>query len=485
LTWERSVSDNEYRACFSRIKSYIGEGDTYQVNYSFRLRAHFDGDPWALFVRMIRAQGDGYGAFVRTPEWAVCSASPELFFTRIGDVVVSRPMKGTMPRGMTLSEDRTRREALARSEKNRAENLMIVDMVRNDLGRIAESGSVQVTRLFDLEKYPTLWQMTSTVRCRTQRSIPDIFRHTFPAASITGAPKVRTMQIIREVEPLPRRIYTGSVGFIAPTGRTQFNVAIRTVLVDRSGKQAEYGVGGGLVWDSECADEGRECVTKARVLTQPAPAFALLETLLWTPGEGYALREAHVRRLADSAEYFSRELNLEAVCEKLDVVADGLSAAPHRVRVVVPLGGEPTVEAVPLRALPVPYRLVFASRPVDSRNPFLYHKTTCRDVYEQALKDCPGVHDVLLWNERGELTESCIANVVVRREDGRLVTPPVQCGLLAGTYRAQLLASGEVTEEIVRIDELKNFTGIYLVNSVRGMWVVDVDLCAARRAEGV
>jgi para-aminobenzoate synthetase / 4-amino-4-deoxychorismate lyase len=475
IPWRPSVSEDEYRRCFRKIKDYIRAGDTYQVNYTFRLLAPFSTDPWRLFVQMIYAQGYGYGAFVNTERWTVCSASPELFLALHAGNLSSRPMKGTAARGLLHAEDLQQAAWLAHSEKNRAENVMIVDMVRNDMGRIADIGSVSVPSLFDVEKYPTLWQMTSTVECATKAGLLDIFRALFPAASITGAPKVRTMQIIAELESTPRRTYTGTIGFLSPGLRAQFNVTIRTVLVDRHNNTAEYGLGGGIVWDSENKDELQECYTKARVLVQGMPHFALLETVLWTPEEGYFLLDSHLARLADSAAYFSRPVDIEAIRGKLQALAKDLPSYPHKIRLLAPPEPEPImVTAHVLAPLPQPYRVRVAREPINSRDPFLYHKTTNRRVYEQMLAAAPGSDDVLLCNEAGQVTESCIANVVVEI-DGRLLTPPVTCGLLHGTYRDLLLQQNEVSEGIIGIEDLPECSRIYLVNSVRGMWEISLE----------
>lgn len=474
IPWKPSVSESEYQYSIGRIKDYIGAGDTYQANYTFRLQAPFADDPWKLFVRMICAQGCGYGAFVNAGDWAVCSSSPELFFKLCGHVLRSKPMKGTAPRGLTQAQDLEQAAWLAKSEKNRAENVMIVDMVRNDMGRIADIGSVEVPSLFDIEKYPTLWQMTSTVRCKTRASITDIFCALFPAASITGAPKVRTMQIISELESTPRKVYTGTVGFLLPESRAQFNVAIRTVIVDRRNNTAEYGTGGGIVWDSEKGDEFEECYTKARVLTRATPDFSLLETILWTPQGGYFLLDAHLKRLADSADYFSWSIDIETIREKLNALSHKLPPHPHRIRLLVSKNGEPVVEPQMLPPLPQPYRIRLAGSPVDPGNHFLYHKTTHRYIYEQAMANAPGYSDVLLWNKNGEITESCIANVVVEM-NGELLTPPVQSGLLPGIYRSYLLEQGRVREGSIKVKDLWQCTRIYLANSVRGMWEVSLD----------
>lgn len=471
--WQPSVTEEAYGQSFRRIKEYIGAGDTYQVNLTFRLRAPFSTDPWPFFVRMIHASGKGCGAFVNTQDWTVCSASPELFFTLDEGHLVSRPMKGTAARGLTNEDDLRQAAWLHGSEKNRAENVMIVDMVRNDMGRIDEGASVAVSSLFDCEQYPTLWQMTSTVCCRTRESLVNIFRALFPAASITGAPKVRTMQIIAELESTPRRIYTGTVGFLTPNGRAQFNVAIRTVLVDKKNHTAEYGVGGAIVWDSDMRDEMKECETKAGILIQKRPAFSLLETILWTPEEGCVLIDSHLNRLAASAAYFSRTADLDKIRETLTSLARTFPSQPMRVRLLIPPAGEPVYEAQPLTPLPHPYRIRLASRPIDRADVFLYHKTTQRLVYEELLAASPGWDDVLLWNEKEEITESCIANVVVNIE-GRLLTPPVASGLLPGTLRACLIERGQIEEAVIRVEDLSRCSKMYLVNAVRGIWEVSV-----------
>lgn len=473
LPWQACVSETEYQRALGRIKAYIRAGDSYQVNYSFRMRAAFAGDPWRLFLSMVKSQGDGYGGYLDIGEWTICSASPELFFRLDGETLLSRPMKGTAARGLQREEDLENARWLRGSPKNRAENVMIVDMVRNDLGRIAALGSVKVTSLFEVEQYPTLWQMTSTIQGSTGAGIADIFQALFPAASITGAPKASTMAIIAELENEPRRIYTGAIGFISPGHKAQFNVAIRTVLVDKRRRLAEYGVGGGIVWDSEDRAEWRECHTKAAILFQPPPDFALLETLRWTPEEGYFLLDAHLDRLAASAAYFSRPADMAEIRIQLAALACKLPPRPHKVRLLLPEAGKAVLEASPWSQCPGPYRLRLASRPIDSQDRFLYHKTSHRQVYRQALAEAPGFDDVLLWNEQGEVTESCIANLIVERE-GELLTPPTRCGLLPGTYRSLLLAQGKIREAVIRIEDLPGCARFYLINSVRGWWEVQV-----------
>ena len=472
--WKPSINREEYTTSLHKIKEYILDGDTYQVNYSYRLYAPFSEDTLPFFVRMAQAQGTCYGAYIHTGDWTICSASPELFFKRDQGVLTSRPMKGTTRRGLWYAQDMQEAEWLYTSGKNRSENLMIVDMVRNDLGRIGEIGSVEVASLFDIEQYPTLWQMTSTVRCRTHAGITDILHALFPSASITGAPKVSTMKIIHELESTPRKIYCGTIGYCSPSGNLQFNVAIRTVLVDRRTNTAEYGVGGGILWDSMDDAEYEECAIKAQVLTRILPDFSLFETLLWTPEDGYVLLERHLKRLDESSRYFSRPLNHDLVHQKLADCEREMTPCPHRIRLVVSAEGNPVVESTNLSRAQQPYTMRLARNPVDSTDVFLYHKTTQRHVYEKALAESPGYNDVLLWNERKEITESCIANLVVEI-NGELLTPPLSSGLLAGTYRSFLLDEGKIREEIIHVDDLEKCTKFFLINSVRGMWEIVLD----------
>ncbi len=473
--WEASVTPEEYARAFERIKRWIREGDTYQVNLTYRLRRAFAECPWPFFVRLVAAQGPTYGAFIATRDWTVCSASPELFFRLDGTRLESCPMKGTAPRGLTLAQDRAEASALCASEKNRAENLMIVDMVRSDMGRVAEAGSVSVPRLFALEKYPTVWQMTSTVAAETRSPVAEIFAALFPPASITGAPKARTMRLIAEVETTPRRVYTGAAGFIAPGRRAQFNVAIRTLLLDRARGRAEYGVGGGIVWDSVCEREQAECRTKRRILDDARPPFSLLETLLWTPSEDYALLDKHLARLAESAEYFDVALDAAAVRQSLLARACAFAESPHKLRLLVAQDGAVTLEAEPLAApaAPAARPVALARSPVDRSDPFLYHKTTRRRVYADALASRPGFDDVILFNADREVTESSRANVAAEI-DGVLCTPPVACGLLAGTCRAHLLETGVLVERVITVDALLRSPRVFLVNSVRGRVPVTV-----------
>ena len=467
LQWNPTTDCETYHTAIAKIKDHIAEGRTYQVNYTLRLQTEFHGDPWGFFLNLAQKQ-NRYAAFMNAGSQVICSASPELFFRLDGNTITCRPMKGTTARGRTTSEDREQSEWLKSSEKNRAENVMIVDMVRNDLGRIAEVGSVYVPQLFETERYPTLWQMTSTVNARTDASITQIFTALFPCASITGAPKVNTMRIIAELENTPRKIYTGTIGYIAPQRKAKFNVAIRTALIDPEHNRAEYGVGGGIVWDSSSRDEYTEALLKARLLTQTQQPFSLFETMLWTPREGFSLHAKHVARMLDSADYFDIPLTKERLEEYLEKISSRFRR-PQRVKVLLDQTGALNFETRPFRQLEdrQPLMAGLAKEPVDSSNVFLFHKTTRRDVYDFARKGHENLDDILLYNEKGELTEFTIGNLVVELE-GQLLTPPIACGVLAGTFRAHLLETTQIHESPIRVEQLDQCTKIVRINSVRG-----------------
>ncbi len=470
--WQPNIKKDDYNNAIKKIKDYIADGKTYQVNYTMRLITDFEIDSAPLFFHLAQAQNK-YAAFIETDDFAICSASPELFFDLNGEVITSKPMKGTIKRGRTTSEDITNSNWLRASEKNRAENVMIVDMIRNDLSKIAQLGSVHVPTLFEIEKYSTVFQMTSTVQAKTFASVTQIFSALFPCASITGAPKVSTMKIINELETSPRKIYTGSIGYISPNRQARFNVAIRTALIDKKNKTAEYGVGGGIVWDSEDKDEYEEALLKAKVLTNPPqPEFSLFETMLWKKDEGYFLLDKHLARLKDSAEYFDFEFLEEVVRKQLSVISEQWLAISGqssgiRVKIILDKFGNLNNEVKEINSQNIIFKVCLASQPIDSNNVFLFHKTTHRAVYEKSMQE--GFDDVLLFNEKDELTEFTIGNLVVEK-NSEFFTPPISCGLLAGTFREHLIETGKIKEKVIYKDEINNFEKIYLINSVR-KWV--------------
>lgn len=469
LDWHPSITQADYEAAVARLREHIAEGNAYQLNYTFRMRTPCSGDPRTIFAALAGAQGGAWSAFVDTGEVAICSASPELFFQRDGRRLVTRPMKGTAPRGRWPAEDATRAHELTASAKNRAENVMIVDLMRNDLGRISRPGSVAVTALFEAERYPAQWQMTSTVEADLVEGagLPAIFDALFPAGSVTGAPKIRSMEILAGVEDSPRGLYCGAIGLVSPGERAHFNVAIRTVTVDRRAGTAEFGVGSGIVWDSEAAAEFEECRVKAAILTTPEPAFDLIESLRWEPQDGYARLTRHRARMAASADYFDMPFDAPAFEAALADAAKALTV-PSKVRLLLSRDGRFAVEARPLEPTPVPIRAALAAAPVDAADVFLFHKTTRRDAYARAGAGAPpGVDTVILWNRQGEVTEAINFNVVAE-VDGACVTPPVACGLLGGTLRAELLEAGAIAERRLTVDELRAASRVWLINSVRG-----------------
>ena len=467
--WRMAESRLEYSGRIAAIKKRIRAGDTYQINYTTRQVAEGVDDPFALF-HCIAAEAP-YAAYVDGGDYAIVCASPELFFRMDRTRIRCQPMKGTAARGMTLAEDRELEAWLNHSGKNRAENVMITDMVRNDLGRIAKPGSVKASELFKVTRHPTVWQMTSTVEAKTDAPVSEVMRALFPSASVTGAPKVASMRIIESLERFPREIYTGAIGYFTPQRQAQFNVAIRTAVVDRLTGSAFYGVGSGIVADSDAGDEYAECLTKSKILASPVHGseFCLLETMLWTPDRGVNLLDYHLSRMTGSAAYFGFDFDAAATRRALESLVLAFDRQPYRIRLLQPRDGAPKLEHVALResATTTPALVALAARPIDPESPFLYHKTTNRDVYEQALRSVSGCDDVLLWNPDGFLTETTIANIVVDM-DGERFTPPVNCGLLGGTYRQWMLDQGEIRERKIHMDELPRVRGIALINSVRG-----------------
>ncbi len=472
--WVPSVDQGRFEAAVRSIREHIAAGDTYQVNYTMRLRADFEGDPEGLFAALCRAQRADHLAFIDLGDAAVCSASPELFIRRVGRDLETRPMKGTRPRHPDPVVDRDLADELVASEKDRAENTMIVDMARNDLGRVADIGSVRTTALHTIESYPTVHQLTSTVVARSDATLRELFGATFPGASITGAPKVATTRLVTELESEPRGVYTGAVGLIEPRGDFEFNIAIRTAWVDRRHGTATYGVGGGIIWDSDETEEWHEAHDKARVLHWATRPFRLLETLAWDPGAGPILLDRHLTRLAASASHFGFDCDIEEVRRRLGAIR---AEQPRRLRVLLSPDGALEIQVLdPPTPRTGPWRLALDTVPVRSDDEFLRHKTTRRDRYDEALGRAPEADDVILWNERRELTETSIANLVIEI-DGVALTPADSAGLLPGTLRAELLANHRIHESVLTIDDLDRADAIWGINSLRG-WM-SAELVAA------
>ncbi len=466
--WSAGLSYPDYARAIKKIKTLIARGHTYQVNFTFPLRRGFRGDARAWFDRLGRTQGAPYSAYLDFGRWKILSFSPEIFFSRRGNRLTLRPMKGSAPRGRWPAEDEARARTLARSAKDRAENLMIVDLLRSDAGKIARPGGVRTKRLFEVERYPTVHQMTSTLEARLSpgTGLVEILRALFPSGSVTGAPKRRTMEIIRSLEPGRRGLYTGAIGLLKPRSDWTFNVAIRTVTLDARAGRAVCPVGGGVTWASSARAERDEALLKGKFLS--APDFDLVETLRLENGR-FSLRGGHRERLLRSADFFGFRRNPAEIEGILGRTARRHPRGLWKVRLCLSPDGAVRVKTSAFSSMETPWRAALSPEPVDERNVLLFHKTTDRGVYERHAALRPGVDEVLLWNRRGEITEGTRTNVVVEKK-GRFFTPPVSSGLLAGVFRQKLLRQGKVRERVLRRSDLRSADRVWLVNALRG-WI--------------
>lgn len=476
---EMDVSEAEYMAAIREIRQHIQAGDIYQLNYTSPLRFQFSGDPRALYRRLRTRQRVPYGAFLNLGETHVLSCSPELFVRRDGNHVVTRPMKGTIRRGRTYHEDQLLQEELASDPKNRAENLMIVDLLRNDLSVCCVPGSVSVPSLYTIEAYETVNQMTSTVsgRLHPDAGLGDVLRALFPCGSVTGTPKRRAMRIIRRLEPEPRGMYCGAIGMAGPDDTAVFNVAIRTVVLE--GREGRMGVGSGIVWDSEPETEYEECRLKGQFLTDDSSTlggqtdtdFKLIETMRVEDGE-IPLLDRHVQRLAESAAYFSFSFDEPRFRRRVKASVDAVPPnQAHKVRVTLSRSGKLSVTTTSLGTpSDDPWRLTLADERVDRTDPFFYHKTTRRGVYDRALTAAQetGFDEAILLNQDGEVTEGTFTNLFVRHGDA-LWTPPVESGLLGGVYRGYVLDTyPEASERVLTPEDIVTADRLFCCNAVRG-----------------
>jgi len=488
-----ALSEPEYARRIAAIHDFIRAGDVYQLNFTAPFRVEAPGSVAAHYARLRARQPVGYGAFLHWRSGRhILSFSPELFFRidQSGEArnMVARPMKGTAPRGRTTKEDRQIAEWLRNDPKNQSENVMIVDLLRNDLGRVARFGTVRTENLFAVDRYPTLWQMTSTVTAelRPEAGFHDIFRALFPCGSITGAPKVRSMQLLAELEEGPRGVYTGAIGFFS-SWQTVFNVAIRTLELAQG--CGTFGAGSGIVIDSDPAAEYRECLLKAKFLAGPAhraahspiagqpDTLSLIETMLWNGC--YPLLDLHLDRLADSSDYFGFACDRAAIRAALEEHTTRFAdSTPRKVRLLLTssngsfqIGDEAIAPADENRAQSRIGRVCVSKHRTDPADPMLYHKTTQRPLYalEYGEASRAGFDDVLFLNLRGEVTEGAISNIFIEK-DGQWFTPPIECGLLAGVYRRHLLATRpEMEERILQINDLRRADAVYICNAVRGL----------------
>ena len=470
------LDEAEYSHHIHRIKEYICAGDVYQINFTGRYHFTFDGSPVSLYKALKSKQRVPYSAYIRAAGQDILCLSPELFFSIKGQQIIARPMKGTLPRGRTQFEDQHLAKWLSQDSKNRAENVMIVDLLRNDLGRLCQTGSVTVPQLFTIEKYNTLFHMTSTVEGLLKDDVDysQVFRSLFPCGSVTGAPKIRAMEIIKELESSPRGVYTGSIGYFAPSSdhsiRAMFNVAIRTVVLENG--HGEMGVGSGIVYDSLASDEYAECTAKAYFLTNLPVEFDILEAILWD--NGYQHLDKHLRRIADSANYFQYPYDQTHAHSVLTQLSAKLVAGHrYKVRLKLKRTGQWYSEAIEIpEASPVPEQIaVLSSEHTDSQNRMYYHKTTCRALYDRANQFAleNGYADVIFLNEKGEVTEGATNNIFIER-DASLLTPPLHCGLLNGIYRQYILETNPRAQEaVLHLKDLLEAEKIYLCNAIRGL----------------
>ena len=469
-----SWDSTAYLERFEEVQNKIRSGDIYQLNLTFKAKFNLKGSPLALYRDLRLKQRVAYGGLVDTGDVTILSSSPELFIAQRDRTIETRPMKGTAPRAGTRDGDEAVRQALAADVKSRAENLMIVDLMRNDLGRIAELGSVGVTDLFTVETFKTLHQMTSGVRAQLKDGVGlvEILRAIFPPGSITGAPKIRAMELIRELETEPRGVYCGAIGRLSPDGEAHFNVAIRTAVIDRQGG-GEMGIGSGVVADSQGAKEYAECLLKMKFLTDPVRRFELIETMLYEPSKGVWLRDEHLKRLASSADYFGFSYDEATATRAIESAVAGQANERLRVRLLLDEDGQITVTttAQPAATPDAAMRYVVSDTRLNSADLFLYHKTTRRDLYDREWKhfaDTLGADEVIYLNERDELAEGSRTTIFIER-DGVLETPALGAGLLPGTLRARLLAEGRAVERVLTAADLNQPGTVFLGNSVRGL----------------
>jgi len=447
LSLAATLDQSAYTDTVQRIHAAIARGESYQINHTFPLQGRFDGDPLHLYRQLLQSQRPAFGAYLDTGSHTIISASPELFFELLDGIVVTRPMKGTAPRGRFSDEDRTLARELCRSPKERAENLMIVDLLRNDLGQVARTGTVQTELLFACESYPTVHQMTSTITAHLKNGcgLVELFRALFPCGSVTGAPKRRSMEIIASLEQQPRGVYCGAIGHLAPGNEAAFSVAIRTLLLEKENGSISMGVGSGITWDAQPSAEYAECLAKAAFLTT-APAQRLLESLLLENGR-YPLLDRHLDRLCWSASRLGHHCDRAVIRNALLAHGDGRFGR-YKARLLLSADGTVQIDSVPLEPLAQPLRLAMDRQAVEPDDLSLFLKTDQRQRYEEARQRHPEADEVLLRNNCGELTEGSFTNLVLKL-DGRLVTPPLACGLLPGVMREEELRQGVIAEQVL------------------------------------
>lgn len=466
--WQEITSAEDYEKAIAQIHHHLRQGDTYQVNYTVQLKQNLSANPFAIYNRMVVEQEAGYNAYVEHDDMAVISMSPELFFEQNDRELTTRPMKGTTQRGVTDQEDLAQASWLEQDPKNRSENMMIVDLLRNDMNRISEVGSEHVERLCQVEQYSTVWQMTSTIKSQLRPDVDlvEIFRSLFPCGSITGAPKIATMEIIKNLEPQPRGVYCGTIGLLLPNGRRIFNVAIRTIQLHQ--EKAIYGVGGGITWDSTWESEYREVHQKAAVLYRKQARFQLITTGKISQKQ-LIFEDQHLERLTKASRYFAFPFDPEDLRQKIEEecqVCD--SHQDYRLRISLSKSGEIELSRQILTFLSPDFcQAKLCLQEADLNQSFSYFKTTHRPHLSL------GEQEIIYHNVAGELLETSIGNLVLKI-NGKLYTPPIRLGILPGIYRQHLLETGQVEEKVLTVPDLDQAETIYGCNAVRGLYELEV-----------
>ena len=496
LVWTGGLARAEFDRAVAAAQEAIAAGELYQVNFTAPCLGTFEGAPGDLFTRLQQAQPGGYAAHLNAGDTQVLSVSPELFFDWVdapdGGAILARPMKGTAPRGDTAARDAELAEALRSSPKERAENVMIVDLLRNDLSRIALPHSVKAPRLFATQALPTVWQMTSDVTARTRpgTTLTDVFAALFPCGSVTGAPKVQAMRMIHALEQGPRGVYCGAVGVVRPAGGANghghhpvaatFNVPIRTVVLKAHGQvardstgrvddalQVTCGIGSGITSGAQASAEWQEWRHKRAFVERAAMPFEILETLALHEGK-FQHADLHVARMGEAARHFAYPWNAHAVRQELQIAVLQHMRGDWRVRLLLAADGTSRYESVALHPTGEPVVLQLAPRPFEAaHSEFVRYKTTRREHYAVFAPTSPGVFDTLLWNAAGEVTETTFGNIAAL-VDGRWITPPLTCGLLPGIGRAVALREERVTEAVLRAEDISHVQAWAFMNSLRG-----------------
>ncbi len=494
-----NISQQEYILAVNKLKHYISYGETYQVNYTIKTKFNFKGSISGLYTKLRQTQKVSYAAVIKTEEFIILSFSPELFFRKQNDLITVKPMKGTISRGKNIYEDTIQQNKLYHSIKDKAENLMIVDLLRNDLGKISPYGKVNTLKLFEIEKYETLFQMTSTIQTNVNPKISlyKIFKSIFPSGSVTGAPKIRTMQIIKEIEKEPRKVYTGAIGFFTPKKDAVFNVAIRTVLINRDGS-AEMGIGSGIVVDSQTHKEFAECNLKSMFLFKNIPKFRLIETILYTSNfdkeiknfhklnlnitknnfqHGYFLLDYHIERIKNSALYFGFKFDEQKVISKLIKLKSLLEPNKfYKIRLLLSYEGKIKLEFYKIQqeifCSSEIVLLGVSSKTVDKEDVFLYHKTTNRRIYNNEYKKCilSGCFDIIFKNQNNEITECSKSNIFIYSK-GKYYTAPINSGLLNGVVRQYLINMNKekIIQKPLFITDILSAEKIFITNAIIGI----------------